>query len=315
MTLSHESFPAPRQPAAPADPAAAEPRQPGPPDKDAFAGVTFDPERFRTDMRLTGARKSYAIFFTPRSGSSWLIEAVAATHRLGKPQEWFNPNFVPRIAQTINANNTVNYIKMLKRKQAPGGVFGFEITYYQMAATFGGEAAYLSHFPAATPSLFLVREHIVLQAVSLAKSIASSVFHAADASPEALAQADHDYAYAPGEIEHSLAHILDQELRLERFFAANRMVPLRLSYELMMAMGREALIRLIAGHLDETVEDTGTPAKHHAKLGTSRNAEFADRFARENPRFMRAVARRRERTLSLMGCSVGIPFYRTATFR
>lgn len=266
-----------------------------------FADLSVDPDRFRADMRRTGARKTYGIFFTPRSGSSWLTDVVSRTGRLGKPDEWFNPAFVPGIARSVNADNLTDYVKMLRRKQAPGGLFGFEVTYYQMLATFGSEAAFLARFPAGTPAFFLMREDIVLQAVSLAKSVATSVYHSRGTPEEEIGRSDREFAYDAGTIEHWLAHILDQELKFERFFARNRLDPVRFSYEEMMAAGREELLAWLAGQLGEAAGAFDAAQEGHRKIGTDKNLAFAERFARENPPFLREVARRRRDTLAALG--------------
>lgn len=271
------------------------------PVSDLFSAVSFDRERFGADMRKSGARKCYGIFFTPRSGSSWLTELLSHAGRLGQPEEWFNPAFVPKVAQSINADGIMNYVKMLKRKKAPGGLFGFEVTYYQMLRTFGGEAAFLSHFPAGFDSVFLLREDIVLQAVSLAKSVKTEVYHAAHSPADDIARADRAFRYDAKAIGHWLRHILDQETRFDRFFAAHGIDPLPLSYEMMMRLGRDHVLALIAAQLNE---DPGTPRpfeERHRKIGTERNQAFAARFASENPALVRSVAERRAHRLSALG--------------
>lgn len=265
---------------------------------DPFSQVPFDPQRFRVDMQKPGARKTYGIYFTPRSGSSWLTDMIRHTGRLGKPEEWFNPRFLPRVARSVNADNLMNCVKMLKRKQAPGGIFGFELTYYQMLASFGSEAAFLSHFPPRTRCFFLIREDIVLQAVSLAKSVATSVYHSANSSTETIERADHEFQYDAEAIEHWLGHVLDQETRFERFFAMNGIHPVRISYEMMIGMARDDLVGLFAEHLGEELGEHEASSERHRKIGTAKNNEFAARFAQENAKFLRAVARRRTETLS-----------------
>ena len=268
--------------------------------KDLFADVAFDLDRFRADMRKTGARKDYAVFFTPRSGSSWLTDVIWQNRQLGWPEEWFNPSFVPKIAQSINADSLHNYIKMLKRKQAPGGIFGFEITYYQMKATFDGEDRFVSFFPAETAAFFLIREDIVLQAVSLAKSVASKVYHSVNAAPEELSRSDAGFRYDAREIGRWLHHILDQETRFERFFERHGIAPLRLSYERIMAAGPAATIALFGQHLGVATPDPGTGEGRHRKIGTDKNAAFAARFADEHPDVMESIAACRVGTLAAL---------------
>lgn len=267
---------------------------------DLFSGVSFDLSRFRSDMRRTGARRDYAIFFTPRSGSSWLTDVLSQTRRLGRPEEWFNPTFVPRIAQSVNADNLVNYVKMLRRKQAPGEIFGLEITYYQIAATCGGEDSFLSLFAPQTTSFFLVRKDIVLQAVSLAKSVTSSVYHSVNAPPEEISRADADFRYDARTIRFWLKHILDQERRFEDFFQRHGISPLRLSYERMIGAGRAATVDVFSKCLGVMLSEAGDEQSRHTKIGTDKNTEFAVRFAAEQSAYLDTVAKCRERTLGLL---------------
>lgn len=275
--------------------------------QDLFTGVSFNLAQFRADMRRTGARRDYAIFFTPRSGSSWLTDALWRMRRLGRPEEWFNPSFVPKIARSVNADSLMNYVKMLKRKQAPGGLFGFEITYYQLSTTFGGEESFLSYFPPQTTSFMLVREDIVLQAVSLAKSVASSIYHSASAKAEEISRADAEFAYDPASIRYWLNHILDQETRFEAFFARHGITPLRLSYERMMAEGAAATVDMFAARLGVTSNEPTEAADRHRKIGTDKNTAFAARFAAEHDRFLAAVAERRAVTLGALAGAAPLP--------
>lgn len=265
-----------------------------------FAAVSVNPARFHADMQKVGARVTYGVFFTPRSGSSWLTDMIARTGQLGRPEEWFNPAFVPKAAQFVNAGNLVDYVKMLKRKEAPGRIFGFEITYYQLMATFGDEVRFLALFPPSTPSFFLVREDIILQAVSLAKSVMTSVYHSANAGEEEIRKADEAFEYDAGTIKYWLKHILDQEIQLEQFFARHGIAPMRLSYERMMAAGPAQTLSLFARHLGVTLDRQAVNGGRHNKIGTEKNTAFAARFASEHQDFLRSVAERRSGTLGTL---------------
>lgn len=258
-------------------------------------------------MCRTGARRGYAIFFTPRSGSSWLTDVLSQTRRLGRPEEWFNPTFVPRVARSVNADNLVNYVKMLRRKQAPGGIFGLEITYYQMSATFGGEELFLSLFAPQTTCFFLIREDIVLQAVSLAKSVTSSVYHSVNAPPEEISRADADFQYDARTIRFWLKHILDQETRFEAFFERYSIAPMRLSYERMMTAGPAATVGVFSNCLGVSPPDAGDERGRHTKIGTDKNTQFAARFAVEQAAYLNTVAKRRAKTVGLLDSDPGLP--------
>src|SRR5579871_4778068 len=60
--------------------------------------VEVDEAAFANEVRkTTPADRYYIIFFTPRSGSSWLTSVLSATRHLGYPEEYINPEFLPNI--------------------------------------------------------------------------------------------------------------------------------------------------------------------------------------------------------------------------
>jgi len=256
--------------------------------QDLFRNPEFDPDRFETDMTIAPARRRYVIYFTPRSGSSWLTDVLIASKLMGKPQEWFNPNFIPNIARGINANSLEGYVDMLRRKHKRGGYFSTEITIFQLHRVFRDEAAFLEFFPPDIPAFYLRREDMILQAVSLAKAVDTSVFHTKNTAAGAIDEADKAFSYDARGIGKWLAHILDQERRIEAYFDRFGIRPHRLSYEQITTMGEEATVRHFMKHLRPKMYAAGKPERFsfspaHRKIGTSRNEEYAARFRREHP--------------------------------
>lgn len=248
---------------------------------DLFENVKFDPARFHRDMReRVGARQTYCIFFTPRSGSSWLTDVISSSRKMGRPEEYFNPNFVPNIASRINADNITNYTKMAKRHLHSGGVFGFEVTYYQILKAVG-EEVFSQLFPNTTKSFYLLREDIVLQAVSLAKAVKTSVFHSVSASDDQIQAADATFVYDGDEIDRWLEHILDQEKKFQGFFSAYGYQPERISYEKMMAAGREKVVGYFSQKLGITLDEENATTERHRKIGSDVNSVFAARYREE----------------------------------
>lgn len=263
-----------------------------------FENVSFDPARFHQDMRdMIGARQVYCIFFTPRSGSSWLTDVISSCRRMGRPEEYYNPNFVPNIANRINADNIVNYTKMAKRHLHLGGVFGFEVTYYQILKAVG-EDVFGQLFPSSTKTFYLVREDIVLQAVSLAKAVNTSVFHSVSASDDQIKAADSAFAYDGDEIDRWLDHILDQEQKFQAFFDKYGYQPDRVSYEKMMAAGREQVVRFFATRLGVTLTDDAAPTERHRKIGSDVNTVFATRYRNDFAKKIEKIDAERQEYLS-----------------
>lgn len=254
--------------------------------RDLFRNPGFDAPRFRADLERPPAPRMFGIFFTPRSGSSWLSDILARTGLLGQPMEWFNPALVPDQARAVNARDLEGYVRMLRRKRQAGGVFSFETTIYQMRRVFRAEARYLSHFPAEMPLFYLTRGDMVLQAVSLAKAVKTSVFHSPQASAEDVAAAETGFAYRARAIAHWLEHVFDQERRCETFFARHAITPQRLSYETITGAGAEQTARLFLRRLRPEAADRALPdlASPYVKIATAQNRDYAERFRRSHPR-------------------------------
>ncbi len=164
------------------------------PEQILLSNPGYDPDRLARAMRRAEPTNTFCIFFTARSGSTWLGDTLGQTDLLGRPKEWFNPKFVQKALVLNNAPDLSSYIDVLRRKQQRGGVFSFEITNNQILRVFGSDEAFLQFFPATTPAFWLTREDIVQQAISLAKAAKSSVFHSARASVDEILNAD-DFFY------------------------------------------------------------------------------------------------------------------------
>ena len=142
-----------------------------------FDNPDFDPERFETEMKKAPARRRYAIYFTPRSGSSWLTDTLTDSKCLGKPQEFFNPNFIPRIARSLNANSLEAISNCCCAGKSWWNISRLRNHDLSMHRVFGIGRKVSRILSAHLPAFYLRREDMVLQAVSLAKAVKTSVFH------------------------------------------------------------------------------------------------------------------------------------------
>lgn len=245
----------------------------------------FDPDAQATTKLkriLANAPPShcYTIFFTPRSGSSWLTGIVEQSDRLGCATEVFNPNFCRLHAQKHGIADLGQYIDYVMRRDNRGGVFGFEITAYHVRQTFGGPARFRQHF-GADPAFWLIRQDIVAQAVSLAKMTATKVAQSVAASAAQRAAADAAFVYDPQAIQKWLMHILTAERQCEDWFAKWGLHPLRMSYEQITALSPHQMLNVIARHAGLPDVPPVDIQPRHEKLGTARNTDYAQRFRDE----------------------------------
>lgn len=263
-----------------------------------FANPNFDPEKFLKEMHMVGPAREFGIVFTPRSGSSWLTDILTQTKLLGKPQEWFNPNFVPDIARAINARDIESFVKMLKRKQKLGNFFSYEITMFQMLRAFENDAEFFTYFRPSDPMFYLTREDMVLQAISLAKAIKTSVFHSAHSTHDDVQRADQEFTYDGEQIKKWLNHIFELEQKSEAFFKRNDIQPVRITYEQITRAGTNQTVRLFLDRLrPDAGDDLELPEiqSAHSKIASGRSEEFGEQFRKENARMIEKIARFRDR--------------------
>ncbi|WP_430450442.1 Stf0 family sulfotransferase [Rhodophyticola sp.] len=259
--------------------------------------VIFDPEasatpRLRRMLTRGAAQNRYAVFFTPRSGSSWLTGIVEQSDRLGCATEVFNPNFCRRHAQRHGIASLDQYIDYVMRRDNRGGVFGFEITANHIHRTFGDPARFKQHF-VADPAFWLIRQDIVAQAVSLAKMAATNVAQSVAASAEQRAAADAAFVYERLAIRKSLMRIMSMERLSESWFAEWGLRPLRMSYEQITALTPHQMLNVIARHAGRPDVPPVDIQPRHEKLGTARNTDYAQRFRDEQADWLAPIAAER----------------------
>ncbi|MCF6305113.1 MAG: Stf0 sulfotransferase family protein [Rhodobacteraceae bacterium] len=242
---------------------------------------------------------TYVVYFTPRSGSSRLTEILSQTKNLGEATEAFNPNFLPEIAQAVQAKDMQSYIENLSRWLNRNGVFGFEITGHQLNKIFPQPTDFFDIF-ACAKSYWLIREDIVAQAVSLAKMVTLHIGHTAQSNPGQRAEAEKSFIYEPKKIKRWLNHILAAERLSEAWFARFEISPKRMSYEKMIQMSAGEIADDFAKHLGLPDLPETRFSLQHQKLGTSKNQEFSDQFRIDEGEFLKKVAAERQPMLNAL---------------
>ncbi|WP_339109624.1 Stf0 family sulfotransferase [Thioclava sp. GXIMD4216] len=253
--------------------------------EDLFDNVTVDAEKRAKFLRAPLPERRYMLFFTARSGSSRLGEMLERARVLGQPNEAFNFRFVPNIAQAYQADTLETYVDMLLRRRNTRGTYGVEITYAHMMNLFGSMDR-LIEMMAPTSYIWLIRENLLAQALSLSKLIQTKVAHSTAADQTSQMAADAAFQYKPLEILHAMARYCVEEDRLEADMARFGIKPLCLSYEQTVGQPDTVILRTIADHIGVGAVDLQpAPTSHHKLLGC-RSAEYAERFAQEYPDFL-----------------------------
>ena len=258
-----------------------------------FASVRIDPAAQARQRACPLPETRCVLYFTPRSGSSWVSDILSRTRCLGHANEVFNPRFMPKMAQAIQADTLPDYIDLIQRRLTTKGVFSAEITWYQLEAVFGSGDAFMTHFGTATP-VWLIRRDIVAQAVSLAKMVSTRLAHAPQSDADRRAAADQAFSYDPALIQYWLRHIFHAERCTEAHFARHGLHPMRLDYARVTSAGAQAVIAAFARHLGVACDTLPEIESPHVKLGTAQNRLFAERFRAEKAGWLARIARKRQ---------------------
>lgn len=253
---------------------------------DIIARQPFDPSRKLKQADPAPMSQRFFFFFTPRSGSSWLAVAMRRTRRLGIPDEYFNADFVVRQATANNVNTLETYIDaLLRRRVSPNRVFVAKVSPFHLNYVRDRET-FFAMLPAQAPSIYLIRENIVRQAISLYKAVETDVYHVVNRPDDAVAHAKAFDNFDGEKILRWLRHVTEQERVAREVFATNNIRPLVLSYEWVFANERHVVPR-IAEHYGIELSDTpsnvtSAPASgnpHRSVSGPSNHA-LEDAFRR-----------------------------------
>jgi LPS sulfotransferase NodH len=144
-------------------------------------GLIIDPGVASEAIRNhAAADRCFLVFFTPRSGSSWLTKIVSATKSLGNLEEYINPDFIPEVAKQMHATDQATLLAMLKRwAKTKNGVFSMEVRAVDIELF--GVKEFFQAFSHGTVVFFLWRDNIVAQGISLYRAVTTKRYHSTDA--------------------------------------------------------------------------------------------------------------------------------------
>ncbi|MEM1154357.1 MAG: Stf0 family sulfotransferase [Pseudomonadota bacterium] len=262
-----------------------------------FKDVQDSPHfRAKLEARELPANR-YVIFFTPRSGSSRLTDIVAAADGLGKPGECFNLKHIREMIEFFGAQSMQDYVNLLMRYRNDAGTFGSEIAMGQMHTFFASPDAFFDIYQP-TACLFLIRENIIQQAVSMSRKKQTGVAHN---TPRSVTDArSGEFKYDAGEIAKALKRLAKQEVLIEELCSQRGIEPLRLSYESLLDKTATQFLPVIAEFVGADLTNVEGARSDHQKLGDEKNLAFAKRFADERSRLVESIEERRASTLATL---------------
>jgi LPS sulfotransferase NodH len=192
---------------------------------------------------ISPVKTSYTIWFSQRTGSTLLCQALKSTGTAGIPAEWLEDRL-----WTASTDPAAFLQDLWKRGSTPNGVFGLKTSYYEPSisrflaflaplaegsqnGTRSGGALWETAFPGSR-HIFMTRRNKVRLAVSWWKAIQSGEWHRPQQDQAATLppQVSED-AYSFDAIHHLLVESVFREAGIQAFFTEAGIQPLTIVYE------------------------------------------------------------------------------------
>ena len=187
--------------------------------------------------RPDGPLRTYVICASPRSGSTLLTTLLHGTGRMGVPAEYFNPRFLqPALGRRFGATGEGGILRagdylaaLMDSRATANGVFGVKILFSQLQLWLPVRP--FRTMLAGTTFVWLRRRDTLGQALSMALAQATQVWHRGVGDP----LADAAPAYDGGALRRALGIVLAEDHGWHQFFTANRIQPMTIAYEDLVA--------------------------------------------------------------------------------
>jgi trehalose 2-sulfotransferase len=184
-------------------------------------------------------RLCYTIWFTQRTGSTWLCEALASTGFAGKPGEFLNQASAAEALKHYNTNHPAELLTQVHALgSTPNGVFGIKQGYTEprfrsiLEMLTGTEGTRLARWEKAFPNhrhVFMIRRNKLRLAVSWWRAIKSGEWHRRRGQPASAA--DLSAGYDLRAIDRLMQEAVVREAGIQELFSEAGIVPVQIVCE------------------------------------------------------------------------------------
>ena len=247
-----------------------------------FKSFDISQEQIELYSSIVSTKKPYIIYFTPRSGSSYLADLMTQTKSLGMLEEFFNPRLMDLALHSMSTSGyigktIIDYLNwLMQRLSSANGTFGFKVDYFdfQPLITSGLDKLLFGGFK----SIFLYRKNILKQAVSLYVATETSLWHTNIAVSKETKELAESLPYDQEKIRHWIRHVWQMENACKTYLTRQKGKCLELDYD-QVSSDPGQVLGLIAQHLDIRLsEDLAVGKSVFQKVRSQNNDELIARF-------------------------------------
>lgn len=199
------------------------------------------------DWMRAGVALPYVIFITGRCGSTLLTHLLAESGLAGNPDEFFNEERAAGLARDWGTSDFVAYFREVVRRSVSNRRFGFEIDPFRFQQ-LRELVSFADVFPPRRTAFFwMTRRDIVAQGWSYAKAKKTGLWHRLADGGEIRHPTNDGSSDAIGDAEwwREIILTLTGERQIEEWFAAARITPYRLDYEMLVADRRRTIVGVL----------------------------------------------------------------------
>lgn len=231
------------------------------------------------DLPPTKPRMRYLVLSQPRTGGTFLCEALQRSGAAGLPFEYLNPAAMVAFAKRLGATSGMSFPRLIAelegRRTGANGVFGLHLHFEQLSKPLKTPEAAYRWMQRFDRIVFLYRRDKLAQAVSLYKSVQSTVWHR-DAH-EAGERLPERWAFDPVAIARHVWVLAEQEAGVRKTIAQLAMPRLELSYE-ELDTGFEESWRRVSEFLDLPPMPSGQVYPSLARMRDAVSDTMIERF-------------------------------------
>ncbi|MEM6414656.1 MAG: Stf0 family sulfotransferase [Pseudomonadota bacterium] len=253
-----------------------------------LAEILVDADKLADSLaQIQVPKAQYAIYMTPRTGSSWLRDLLRSTYCLGWPEEWFNTHLIRAYADSANVNTLRDYARLNRgRGHSKNGVYGVTLSWWDVISLWpdiltNPNSNFFEHFPIDDTHAFaLFRKDLAAQAVSIYRLRQTKLFDTVNSTQKNHAEADKNFTYDSVKIHECLQHIVENENQMLRYFDIYNINPHFLYYEDITAADKTKIVEFFCDIIcPQSVSEQILNAKSkHKKIGSTKSVSFTERF-------------------------------------
>jgi trehalose 2-sulfotransferase len=226
--------------------------------------------------------KSYTIWFSQRTGSTLLTQALASTGVAGNPAEWLT--FQDPATMTRETLQSI-----LRDGTTSNGVFGLKVNFEQrwidafralleLPQDVSRAAVWSAAFPNCTKHIFMTRRNKVRLAVSWWRAIVSGEWHRAHGEKPQEQDIADQYNYDA--INHLLTECVIREAAIEDFLSESGIAAMTVVYEDFI-LEYEATVRNVLEFMDIPNEGVTVAPPAYDRIADDVAEDWVQRFRRE----------------------------------